>query len=75
MGALKLPTAFSIATANVHLCRKLGVRFNGEIRNRDVAAYEITNKETGEGWIRLHTKEAEVLHGKVEPFWIERNVK
>lgn len=64
MTALKLPQAYSVATGNHALTRRIGIRFNGKECALDVHAYDVV-----QGWIRLG--DGTTLHGTVEPYWRE----
>lgn len=64
MSAIALPKKYALVPgkpANA-IAKRLGIKFNGEVRPNDVQAYDVT-----EGWI-LTTK-GETLYGAVEPFW------
>jgi hypothetical protein len=62
MGALKLPTALSIASASKQLCARIGVRVNGEDMGNRVVAYDVV-----EGWARI--ADNTVRRGTIEPYW------
>lgn len=64
MGAMALPKSYSIQNGKAAnaIAKRIGVRFNGEDRPRDVIAYNVT-----EGWIKINT--GEVFFGVVEPYW------
>lgn len=56
------PRRIRLSRDNGHICKLIGIRFNGGIRPGDVIAYDMD-----EGWIE--TNRGKVLRGNVEPFW------
>lgn len=64
MGALALPKRYSIASGKIAnaLAKRIGVKFNGQIRPLDVVEYDVDK-----GYIV--TNKGQRLEGLVEPFW------
>lgn len=62
MSALALPRRLKLNSANIEMCKRIGVRFNGEDCGKSIIAYD-----TGKNTITL--TDGTIKTGIVEPYW------